>query len=513
MLSFRVHALRDRELIVAFSRRSTPRSHDRSQENLLGYTDFDKDKPWARHNFSTHVRDWRAGDPSWGKAKRGKGIIGAINYLHSQKVNSLFAMLMTVKGDSRGDAHPWIGQDKMERFDCSKLDQWNIVFGYASSKGLSLNLAFLETENEALFEHASGMSRTRGFAVARKLFYREMVARFAHNLGFTMTLGEENGWSEAAKNGGGHPWGVGNTDAQRAEFTYFLRDVDPYDSPILVHTFPPLKQVVYNPLLSGANRARVESASLQMGRLQSTHWETREWLARSVKAGRPWVVTADEFGGGVGKGPGGVPLDSYGANAFPSNYRALFAWGNVLAGGGGMELFSAWVDQSLDNFRELHKAWGQFSRVITLFERHGLPFWAMNNDDGLIVMPKAPGPRSWAYCLAKRGEVYVSYVGADVVQPKVNLAAYPTAKFYVRWYSPRMNDRVDLQVGSQSSIMGRQWKQGLGNPPGGKMPGLDWVIVVMRDGEIDRRARVLDTISPRDLIPGALTLGRKETWA
>lgn len=479
-------------------------------ENLLGYADFDKQGKYARHHYWGHVKDWRRGDPTWGGRKnRGKGMIGAINYLHKQGVNSLFAMLMTVKGDSRGDVHPWISQTSLYRFDVSKLEQWQIVFAHASRKGLALNLAFLETENEALFEHVAGKSRTRGFADARKLFYREMIARFAHNLGFTMTLGEENGWNERTKNGGGKPWGSGNTDVQRAEFTYFLRAVDPYDSPILVHTFPPNKTEVYDPLLSGNRRARVESASLQMGRMQSTHWETKHWLAQSERAGRQWVVSADEFGGGTRRGRGGVPLARQGF--FTDAYRAQFAWGNVMAGGSGFELFSASVDQELDDFRQFHAAWGEFSRVRRLFMKHRIPFWAMNNDNTLVSMARKRGPHTWMYCLAKRGEVYVIYSGRDVVTPQLDLRNVK-GRFEVRWFSPRRWETLALQQGGRRFVYGGNRYTKFGNAPRGRNKH-DWVIVVSRQIPFDTRAGALSAVSPRDLIPGALTLGRKETFA
>jgi len=63
-------------------------------ENLLGYSEFDNPKLPLRHDYAEHVKDWKQGDPTWRNGK-GKGLIGAINYLHSQKVNSLFALLMT----------------------------------------------------------------------------------------------------------------------------------------------------------------------------------------------------------------------------------------------------------------------------------------------------------------------------------------------------------------------------------------------------------------------------------
>ena len=47
------------------------------------------------------------GDPDWGDGK-GRGIIGALNYLASQHVNSIYFLTMNVGGDGK-DVWPWIG--------------------------------------------------------------------------------------------------------------------------------------------------------------------------------------------------------------------------------------------------------------------------------------------------------------------------------------------------------------------------------------------------------------------
>jgi hypothetical protein len=68
-----------------------------SPENFLAYADFDQtsrfslktevregeaDPKKELHKYEPHVTDWKSGDPVW-KNGNGKGIIGALNYLHS----------------------------------------------------------------------------------------------------------------------------------------------------------------------------------------------------------------------------------------------------------------------------------------------------------------------------------------------------------------------------------------------------------------------------------------------
>lgn len=462
-------------------------------ENLLGYVDFDGST--GRLTFEPHVADWREGDPTW-RGDRGKGLIGAVNYLANRGVNSLFAILMTVKGDADGDVHPWVMPDKPTRFDVSRLEQWRIVFDYAARVGLTLNLAFLETENEALFEHEAGLSTRTGFAKTRKLFYREMVARFTHQLGCTFTLGEENGWSEGVENGGGEPWGVGNSHEQRAMFTQYIRETDAYNSPIAVHTFPPEKEDVYGPMLGPQSDTRVEGASLQMSQKRQTKKETSEWIAWSTKAGMPWVVTADEYGSDETDVIGGVPLGDEQMNV---SVRAAFAWGHFLAGGAGLEAYAAPADQSLEDFRMLEQAWGEFSRPIVLMRKHGIPFWAMSSADDVVTRRERDGEELFTWAFARKGEVYVVYAtqATDVV---VDLKE-TEGSFDVRWFDPRFGQTEELLVGSVESVDGGK-KTRVGVPP---RDGGDWVVILAR--EVPERRERITEVSPHDLIPGAVTMG------
>src|SRR4029079_7415519 len=56
-------------------------------ENFLGYQGFDH-TPNGGHDFDAHVKDWKSGDPDWGSGK-GKGIIGALNWLGNAGANSI----------------------------------------------------------------------------------------------------------------------------------------------------------------------------------------------------------------------------------------------------------------------------------------------------------------------------------------------------------------------------------------------------------------------------------------
>ena len=69
-----------------------------SPENLLAYSGFDATPD--SHDYTPHLDDYNAGDPTWDGGK-GKEIIGAVNYLAEHDVNSAYMMLMNIGGDGR----------------------------------------------------------------------------------------------------------------------------------------------------------------------------------------------------------------------------------------------------------------------------------------------------------------------------------------------------------------------------------------------------------------------------
>lgn len=120
-----------------------------SPENFLAFKDFDQtrrfnlsnllrsgeaDPTTNLHRYEPHVADWNEGDPTW-KEEKGKGIIGALNYLHSMGINSSYMLTLNIMGDGN-DVWPYTDYNERYRFDCSKLDQWEIVFEHMEKLGM-----------------------------------------------------------------------------------------------------------------------------------------------------------------------------------------------------------------------------------------------------------------------------------------------------------------------------------------------------------------------------------------
>lgn len=145
-------------------------------------------------------------------------------------------------------------------------------------------------------------------------------------------------------------------------------------------------------------------------------------------------------------------------------YYAL--WGNLLAGGAGVEWYFGYKhphnDLNLEDFRSRDRMWEQ-TRVALKFMRQ-IPFTTMRHNDGLTKNPDG-------YCLADPGKVYALYLPQGGTT-EVNLGNVP-GEFSVQWYNPRTGGA--LESGSAMMIEAPGWKS-LGNPP--SAPQQDWLALV-----------------------------------
>jgi hypothetical protein len=412
-----------------------------SPENFLAYADFDGG---GRHRYAPHLADFRPGDPTW-RGGRGRGIMGALDYLAGQGMNSVYFLTMNVGGDGR-DVWPWTAPGERTRYDCSKLDQWEIVFSHMDAVGLMLHLVQQETENDHLLDGGR-------LGPERKLYYRELVARFAHHLALVWNLGEENT----------------NTDAERKAFATWIRALDPYRHPIVVHT-PPSRAAydgTYEPLLGFE---AFEGPSLQIADVRDVHGETLRWVERSRATGRPWFVSFDEVG------PAALGVQPDDLDPGHDAIRKWGLWGHLMAGGAGVEWYfgstevgvegrekqTIWWDLETEDWRTRQQMWDETRVALDFFRRH-LPFATMQPMDSLVS-----GGEGW--CLAKPGEVYAVYLpeGGSVA---LDLGA-ARREYEVLWLDAKAGG--PLRRGSVERVRG-PGVQALGAPP---VAGRDSVALV-----------------------------------
>ncbi|MBN2474792.1 MAG: DUF5060 domain-containing protein [Pirellulales bacterium] len=419
-----------------------------SPENFLAYAGFDGESPGHQgvgkprqgeaslsrsHKYAPHERDWREGDPTW-RGDKGKSILGALNYLASKGMNSVYFLTMNVGGDGK-DVWPWIDPNIRDRFDCSKLDQWEVVFSHMDSQGLLLHVITQETENDQLLDGGQ-------LGLQRRLYYRELIARFGHHLAVVWNLGEENT----------------NTDGQRKDFARFINELDPYGHPVVVHTYPGKYNEVYEPLLGYRH---FHGPSLQMGNMKATHAETLKWVRQSAESRRPWMVCLDE----IGPADTGVKPDADDPGHEAVRHHAL--WGNLMAGGGGVEWYFGYKfahnDLDCEDWRSREALWDQTRYALEFFQQH-LPFTRMQSDDGLTTQADD-------YCFARDGEVYAVYL-PEGGSTELRL---PEGDYTVKWYDPRRGG--PLQNGTVRRLTGRgsRW---IGEAPAEETR--DWVVLIRR---------------------------------
>ncbi len=412
-----------------------------SPENFLAYEDFDNtpNAGGRRKSWAPHQKDYRAGDPTW---KNGKGseIIGAINYLASEGLNVFSFLTMNINGDDK-NVFPYIADNKRTQFDCSKLDQWEIVFDYADRNGFYLHFKTQETENEQLLDGGN-------VGVERKVYYRELIARFGHHLALNWNMGEENGEMGA----------VNQNDEQRRQMAQYFWDNDPYRHLVVIHSPPGTQESLYRPLLG--DKSKYTGISIQKG-WWTIHAETAKWVKESEAAGKPWVVANDE----QNSPQIGVPHDSYTGDQDKHDIRQKTLWGNLMAGGGGVEYYFGSKTQGTDldcqDYRTRDQSWDYCRYALEFLSSK--PLDKMTPNDNL-----ASGNNNW--CLADEGREYIVFLSEGGTS-SLNITKDGT--YDVRWYDPRNGG--SLQSGSVTTISGTGNKA-LGNAPNNG--NQDWVVYI-----------------------------------
>ena len=454
-------------------------------ENFLSYYGFDGDFAKDGHKdnlvktWGPHLKDWKKGDPQWSNG-RGKEIIGALNYLSSKGVNAFSFLTNNIEGDDQ-NVFPYVDYDTWDRFDCSKLDQWEVVFDHAQQKGLFLHFKTMEHENEGLLDFGGMGGNTR-------LYYRELIARFGHHLALNWNLCEE--WGD---------WGgfdgvktMTMSVADRRAQAQFVHDVDPYHHHLVIHNgedFDPLYGEDFK--LTGASLQTTEEDFRKVNRL------TKEVIERSEAAGKPWPVACDE----PGDPSHALITDAEDPDHF--NARTNGLWGNVLAGGWGTEWYFGYKhphsDLTCQDYRSRDLFWDMGVICTDFFAENDFPVTEMRSQNQLI---SSEGD----FCFAKEGDTYIVLLkkgGESQLDLKES-----EGDFSVRWFSPRQGGA--LQSGSVKAIRGAG-KHSLGTPP--NSPKKDWIAVVRRirnlivDGKaVDRINSTLDSFVESGAISGVSAL-------
>ena len=450
-------------------------------ETLLAYQDFDGTQPGRKRaarsgeaaptqslkTWQPHVQDWKAGDPTW-KDGKGKGLIGALNYIASKGVNS-FSFLPYNSGGDGDNVWPFVERMDKLHYDVSKLAQWEIVFDHGNNQGLHLHFKMQENEiddnrrGHKMEDSTIPESLDGGLlGVERKLYCRELIARFSHHLALNWNIGEENTQSIKEIN----------------DMIEYIRATDPYDHNVVIHTFPDQQDKVYTPLLG--DKSELTGASLQNSWSQA-HQRSLKWRTESAKSGKPWIVVNDEQGPasmGVPPDPGYQGHSGEGIqNKKPytmHDIRKNCLWGTLMAGGAGVEYYFGYQlpenDLVCQDWRSRDRSWDFCRIALEFFKSKKIPFWDMSNQNVLIGNENNSNEK---YCFAKTGEIYLVYLtkggSSDLDLSDVK------GRFSVRWFNPREGGK--LQKGSINRVKGGA-KVSIGNPPSDTHE--DWLAIIRK---------------------------------
>ena len=420
-----------------------------SPENLLAYADFDGgfktdgQKDQLVKTWTPHLADWQQGDPSWQDGK-GKGLIGAVNYLASEGLNAVSFLTMNINGDDR-NVFPYTTYTERFRMDVSRLDQWEIVFEHATRQGLYLHFKTQETENELLLDGGN-------LGNQRKLYYRELIARFSHHLALNWNLGEEINDASTA---------------QKVAWAGFFHDNDPYKHHIVIHNGDQ-----HFDLMGSASKVTGMSKQMNEPDFGDTFFDIKRWLNASKAAGKPWVVACDEPGNASASlrpdsNPGTSHLDA----------RRDALWATIMAGGAGIEFYfgSAYAhsDLTCQDFRSRDSFWDCCRHAVWLFENHPFPFELMVNHNELVsgagTESASINGTSGNRCLVRTGDTYLVQLRSGGIHT-LDLSG-GSGDFTVHWFNPRSGGPlIPAPVLTGGGVVS------LGSPP--DTPGDDWIVLV-----------------------------------
>lgn len=231
-------------------------------ECIFGYTGFDGTARISTNSghycentgatvnvksYSAHTADWVTGDVNWAcgtssdssgqtqtgcvaadATNAGKNLIGGLNQLGATGINALYIMVNnSPDGDCR-DTFPFlnggtVSSDTRSRYDISKLAQWELALTHMDSLGMCPIFSLGETEmDEDMDDSATSCTGSTSTCIGeeRRIYVRELQARFGHHPCIIWMVDEENAFTQPA----------------RASYIQTLKQWNTSDHPVTIHT-------------------------------------------------------------------------------------------------------------------------------------------------------------------------------------------------------------------------------------------------------------------------------------
>lgn len=319
----------------------------------------------------------------------------AIDYLREQGANSVYFITNNITPGDRNDTWPWVGEtsdeakENSDRYDVARLQAWETFFTYVQEQGIVLHFILADDSVWSDFDHY--------------LYYREMVARFAHHPGLIWNIGEEA--NEVY-------W-----DSEQIELAEFIKSIDAYGNPVTVHRKPPwpfIGEEVFDLTSIQPGDGAGDFDNVLDTDLNEIVREHRE---ASVEAGRAIPIMIDET-------PRVTRIDE------ETRYimRSAILYPIFLAGGNyEMHYLDSYPSGEGLRIEEMTHMLREMRYARALVE--SVPYADMAPCNELLG--ETPG----AYCLGEPGEVYVLYTALGAPMD-VDLSAIEGTA-WLQWYDPR----------------------------------------------------------------------------
>lgn len=126
--------------------------------------------------------------------------------------------------------------------------------------------------------------------------------------------------------------------------------------------------------------------------------------------------------------------------------RGPALWGNLMAGGGGVEWYFGYkfahADLNCEDWRSRDVLWDKTKNTLTFFHEH-LPFTEMYSADDLTKNEED-------YVFTQNGQTYAIYL-PRIVDTKINLSGFDST-YSIHWFNPRTGGK--LQKGTIKQVNG-----------------------------------------------------------
>jgi hypothetical protein len=147
-------------------------------------------------------------------------------------------------------------------------------------------------------------------------------------------------------------------------------------------------------------------------------------------------VRPEQQGKKAGKSAGQAPSAAETRGYTLDDIRKFTLWGNLMAGGAGVEYYFGYQlpenDLVCEDFRSREKSWDYCRIALDFFRENKIPLAAMKNANALVGNSTDDNSR---YCFAQPGELYLVYLPSGGTT-HLDLGGV-TGSFRVQWFNPR----------------------------------------------------------------------------